>query len=67
MEKRKILGIGKESAWHKDRWLIGQIAEIKHVHTHKGGVCSASMYVKQPRIGRVNIFSCAVKLSKRRY
>ena len=67
MEKRKILSIGKESAWHKDRWLIGQIVEVESVHTYGGGMISASMIVDKPGYGKTRVFSCAVKLSKRRY
>ena len=66
MEKRKILGIGKQSAWHKDRWLIGQIVEVEHTYTNKGGMCSAWMFINRS-YGKTKIFSCAVKLSKKRY
>ena len=67
MEKRKILSIGKDSSWHKDRWLIGQIVEVEVERIKKGGMCSAFIVIDYPGAGKTRAFCCAVKLSKRRY
>lgn len=68
LEKRKILGMYRDSAWHKDKWLIGQIVKVEEIcNTYKGGYYSAQLLVDQPRLGEVDVFIRGVKLSKKRY
>ena len=71
MEKRKVLAIGKSSAHRDDKWLIGQIVEVEEdvgKSTQKGGFVGAYFTATLPwSKEEFELYSCAIKLSKKRY
>lgn len=72
IEKRKLLAIGKSSAHNDDKWLIGQIVKVNtdsvRSSTQKGGFVGAEITAITPWDNKPTlIYSCAVKLSKKRY